>query len=147
MMANRKYHQGIYTVKNPHKYLGDPKKVKYRSSWELYLFEFCDNNTKILSWASEEIIIPYISPLDKKPHRYFPDVFVEFIDVNNVKKRQLLEVKPYKETRPSKSKNPATRHTETETYVKNKAKWIAAKKWCKQHNIEFKIITEKTLFK
>ena len=39
---------------------------------------YCDNNPNILEWGSEEIIIPYKSPLDKKVHRYFPDFFIKY---------------------------------------------------------------------
>jgi len=36
-----------------------------------------DKNPDIISWASEEMIVPYISPVDGKWHRYFPDFLVK----------------------------------------------------------------------
>ena len=38
---------------------------------------YCDLNENILEWGSEEIAIPYRSPIDNKVHRYFPDFYVK----------------------------------------------------------------------
>jgi hypothetical protein len=36
-----------------------------------------DKNPSVVSWSSEEIIIPYKSPADGKWHRYFVDFYVQ----------------------------------------------------------------------
>ena len=38
---------------------------------------YCDKNDDIIYWASEELAIPYINPIDKKRHRYFPDFIIK----------------------------------------------------------------------
>ena len=70
-------YQGIFRPKNPQKYVGDYKNIIYRSSWECRVMDFLDRNPDIISWASEELIIPYKSPADGKWHRYFPDFLVK----------------------------------------------------------------------
>ena len=46
-------YSGRYRVKNPKKYEGDFKKVKYRSLWERQAFKWLDNNPDIIGWNSE----------------------------------------------------------------------------------------------
>ena len=55
--------------KNPSKYLGDPTKIVYRSLWERKCMRIFDENPNVIRWASEEMAIPYFSPVDKKRHR------------------------------------------------------------------------------
>ena len=63
-------------------------------------------------------------------------------------KKFLIEVKPYKQTIRPEVKltkfNKPRKSTVYEqlTYIKNKAKWEAAEKWCKKHDMEFTILTE-----
>ena len=59
-------YSGKFKPKNYKKYKGDPTKIFYRSLWERRFMVYCDNNDKIIEWGSEELIIPYRSPLDKK---------------------------------------------------------------------------------
>ena len=73
----RRTYQGIYKCKNPKKYAGDPTGIVYRSSWEKAVFIWADNNTEVLEWSSEEIVIPYRYEVDNRVHRYFPDVFLK----------------------------------------------------------------------
>ena len=54
-----------------------------------------DNKKHILKWSSEEIIIPYIYPIDNKKHRYFPDFLNQ-----TTKGWFLIEVKPQIQTKP-----------------------------------------------
>jgi hypothetical protein len=68
-----KTYKGRYSPKNPGKYKGDPTGIIYRSLWERKLMVYLDENKSIIQWSSEEIAIPYISPLDIRYHRYFPD--------------------------------------------------------------------------
>lgn len=140
------FRQGVYSPVNRLKYKGS-KNPFYRSGWELKFFKFCDVNPNVLEWTSETVIIPYISPIDNKPHRYFVDNMV-YIKEGDVKKRYLIEIKPSKQTvapTVSKHKKKSTVIYEQVTYVQNKAKWEAAVNYAKKHNMEFKILTEKEL--
>jgi hypothetical protein len=145
-MAN-KYKQGIYRPINIEKYLGKNNPV-YRSGWELKFFRWADTNPNILAWGSENIIVPYINPLDQKVHRYFVDNFVVFKDKDGNKQKLLIEIKPSKQTVqpvPTKGKHKKTILYEQTTWITNQAKWIAAKEWAKRKNMEFIILTEKEL--
>jgi hypothetical protein len=145
-MAN-KYKQGIYRPINTEKYLGKTNPV-YRSGWELKFFRWADINPNILAWGSENIIIPYINPLDQKVHRYFVDNFIVFKDKDGNKQKLLIEIKPSKQTiQPvtTKGKHKKTILYEQTTWITNQAKWTAAKEWAKKKNMEFIILTEKEL--
>jgi hypothetical protein len=108
-----------------------------------------DENTNVIRWASEEIVIPYISPIDNRPHRYFPDFYVEAISFDGSTKKMLLEVKPRDQTQAPKIPKRKTKRyiTEVMTYGVNQAKWAAAKDYCIDKGWEFKVITETELFK
>lgn len=136
-------YKGRYTPKNPEKYIGNANNIIYRSNWEQRLFYRLDNDPGVVRWASEEFSIPYMSPLDNKIHRYFPDVYVE--NVNGEK--FVIEIKPSAQTQPPKKpeKNSKRYLTEVSTYVVNKAKWHAADKFCEEKGWSFKIVTEKDL--
>lgn len=135
--------KGRYQVKNPKKYRGDPTRVFYRSSWELKFFNYCDRHPDIIEWSSEEIVIPYVSPIDGKWHRYFPDVWVRTTN----KKTYLIEIKPYKQTQEPKKRSRVTKQylNEVKTYGVNINKWKAAQEYCDDRNWEFKLITENEL--
>ena len=66
---------------------------------------------------------------------------------NEMIKNYVVEVKPYKQTRPPKTRKRKTKSylTECVTYAVNQAKWKAAKEFCEDHRIEFKVVTEKDL--
>lgn len=105
---------------------------------------FCDKNPNILQWGSEEIVIPYRSPLDGRIHRYYVDFYIKLQTKNSEIKKYLIEVKPKKQTVP-----PAAEKRQTKTYknkvltfLKNKAKWEAANDWCEDRQMEFLILTE-----
>ena len=70
-------YSGKYIPSNITKYRGDVNKIVYRSLWERRFMVYCDENSNILEWGSEEIIIPYLSPWDGKIHRYFPDFYIK----------------------------------------------------------------------
>lgn len=143
----RNFQQGYYTPKHPEKYIGDLTKIRYMSSWELHLHEFLDNNVNVIKWSSEPFPIPYVKPTDNKVHRYYVDYYIEYKTRAGEIRKELIEVKPKKETRPSKSRNPQTRLYESLTFEINKAKWQAAMLFAKQHGMTFRIITENSLFK
>ena len=90
----RQYYQGKYKVKNYQKYKGDPTNVIYRSSWELKFLKYCDLNDNVLEFGSEEVIVPYMSPLDNRIHRYFPDFYIKVREKNGKIKKYLIEIKP-----------------------------------------------------
>ena len=68
---------------------------------------YCDKNDKILEWGSEEIALPYRSPVDNRVHRYFPDFYIKVQENTGRVKTYLIEVKPLKQTQ--KPKNPKDR--------------------------------------
>ena len=91
-------YSGLFKPKHPEKYVGDPTNIVYRSSWEAKVMSWLDNNDSIITWASEELFIPYISPVDNRWHRYFPDFLVKFRTKDNKLSTMMLEVKPKKQT-------------------------------------------------
>ena len=148
-----KFRQGFFTPTHPEKYIGNVKNIVYRSSWELYFMRnFLDVNPSILKWSSEELVIPYISPLDGQKHRYFPDFYMEVKQPNNEIKKFLVEIKPQKDfviKQPNKKmteKQTIAYRNQILTVAKNKAKWDAAKEYCKLNKMEFIILSEKELF-
>jgi hypothetical protein len=142
-----KYLQGKYKIRNVEKYMGDPTNVIYRSSWELKFLNWCDNNPSVVSFSSEEIIIPYKSPVDGKYHRYFVDFMVKIRTKDDVTKTYLVEIKPKKQTMPPEQKQRITKQyiTEVVTWGVNQAKWKAASEYCLDRGWEFKILSEKDL--
>lgn len=137
-----RYSQGIYKLQNPEKYVGagDPK---YRSSWERIFMTFCDNNPAVQQWASESIKIPYRDPLTGKSTVYVPDFFIVYVDKNMKKHAELIEIKPMKQTlREHVGKNPY----DQAQFVRNMAKWEAARAWSKKHNVNFRILNEDDIF-
>jgi len=142
-MKKRQSYKGIYRPTNPKKYAGDPNKIVYRSNWERKFMVYCDKNDDIILWASEELAIPYINPIDRKRHRYYPD----FIIKTTKGKRYMIEIKPANQTRKPKPKTKKTRAFMRESleYIKNVAKWQAADVYCNDNGLEFKIFTEKEL--
>jgi len=144
-MARASY-KGKYNPKHPEKYVGDPNNIIFRSLWERRIMIYLDNNTNVISWASEELAIPYVSPEDNRIHRYYPDFIVK-ARRNNQIVHMIWEVKPHYQTVEPKKKKRNTKHyiTEVMTYAKNTAKWEAARKFCEDRGWEFQIITEKEL--
>ncbi len=140
-------YKGKYKVRAPYKYKGNPTKVVYRSSWELKFMNYCDTNTNILEWGSEEMYVWYKSPVDNKPHRYFPDFYIKARESNGQIKKYIIEVKPQRQTKPPAKQKRQTRGylREAYEYAKNQAKWKAANEWCLDRGFEFKVLTEKEL--
>lgn len=139
-------YKGIYKPENPKKYIGDANQIVYRSLWERKMFRYCDTNEKILKWASEEIAIRYFNPVKKRVARYFPDIYIEYINKEGKKKKSLIEIKPAKETRPPKPGRRTKNQLIAESlYAQNTAKWKAAEEFCLDNGWEWKIMTEKEL--
>tara|TARA_Y200000002_G_scaffold381273_1_gene394847 strand:- start:369 stop:806 length:438 start_codon:yes stop_codon:yes gene_type:complete len=140
-------YKGKYKVRCPYKYKGDPTKVIYRSLWELKFMKYCDSNTNILEWGSEEMYVWYRSPVDNRPHRYFPDFYIKAKESNGKIKKYIIEVKPKRQTAPPAKPKRQTKGylREAFEYAKNQAKWKAANEWCIDRGFEFKVLTEKEL--
>lgn len=148
-MSN-KFLQGIFRPKNIKKYKGNANNIVYRSSYELSFMTWCDNNENVIEWASEEMFVPYRSPISGRIHRYFPDFLVKVKDKDGAVQKYMVEIKPYKQTIPpiiQENKQSKTRRymKEVAEWGINSAKWQAAEEWCKSHNSKFLIITEKNL--
>lgn len=142
-----KTYKGYYKPKNPSKYLGDPTNIVYRSSWERQCMLYFDKNDNIIKWGSEEVVIPYRSPLDNRIHRYFVDFVIKVKTTDGSNATHLIEVKPYKQTQPPQQPKRKTRRylNEVTTYLVNEAKWKAASEYCKDRRWKFQIITENEL--
>jgi len=140
-------YKGYYKPKNPSKYLGDPTNIVYRSSWELQCMVYFDKNDNILKWGSEEVVIPYRSPLDNRVHRYFVDFVIKVRTADNTTETHLIEVKPFRQTNPPEIRKRKTKKylNEVTTYLVNEAKWKAATEFCKDRRWKFQIITENEL--
>jgi len=138
-------YKGWFKPKNPKKYNGDANNIVYRSSWELRVMKYLDENPRVIWWASEELYIPYVSPVDNRVHRYFPD-FIAKVKQEDKETTLVLEVKPFKETQqPTQARRTKRFIQETVTYAVNQQKWKAAEMFCKEHGWQFKLITEKEL--
>ena len=90
-------YKGKYQPSYPKKYKGDPTNIVYRSLWERKFMVYCDKNENILEWGSEEVIVPYRSPIDNRYHRYFPDFYIKVRESNGKIKKMIIEIKPYKQ--------------------------------------------------
>ncbi len=137
-------YSGKYRPSNRNKYKGDPTNIIYRSLWEKKFMHWCDRNNNVLEWGSEEIIIPYRSPLDLRIHRYFPDFYVKARTKDGRLAKNIIEIKPHKQTLPPKRNKQKSRTflSEVKTYNVNAAKWKAARKYCKGKGMNFIILTE-----
>lgn len=142
-------YSGKFSPKNTHKYLGDPTGIWYRSLWERRVMVHLDDNPGVIEWSSEEIVIPYLSPIDNKIHRYFPDFFARVKNKNGLIEAIIIEVKPLSQSIAPKVVKRVTRRAikEVITYGINEAKWKAATKYCKDRNWKFQVLTEKDIFK
>ncbi len=138
-------YKGRYFPTNPKKYRGNPNQIIYRSLWERKVMVYCDKNDAIIEWGSEEVIVPYLSPMDGKIHRYFPDFYMKVRQADGSTKKFITEVKPKSQCK-QPVKNPKRRTTkwfnEVKTFAINQAKWKSAREFCEDKGMEFKIFTE-----
>ena len=137
-----------YRPSFPKKYKGNSNNIICRSSWERRFCAWCDLNENILEWASEEFCIPYVSPIDGRVHRYFPDFLIKVKEKTGSTKTYVIEVKPKKQTSPPNDKNKRTAayRRAALTFMKNRAKWDAAQDFCEDRQMNFLILTEDHLF-
>jgi len=140
-------YKGKFKPSFPEKYDGDPTNIVYRSLWELKFLRYCDLNENILEYSSEEIVIPYMDRSTNRVRRYFPDAYIKVKQPDGTIKKYLIEIKPSKQTIPPPKPKRQTRRyiAEAMEFVKNQSKWEAAREYCKDRMMEFKILTEHDL--
>jgi hypothetical protein len=139
-------YKGWFRPKNPQKYKGDAKNIVYRSSWELRVMKWMDDNPNVIWWASEELVIRYRSPVDQRIHRYFPDFILRVKRKAGLEKTLVIEVKPHSQTiKPVQKRKTKKFISEAATYAINQEKWRAADLFCQEHGWEFLVLTEKDL--
>jgi hypothetical protein len=137
-----------YKPSYPKKYKGNPNNIICRSSWERKFCTWCDLNENILEWGSEEFSIKYFDPVKNKVRRYYPDFIIKVAEKTGSIKTYVIEIKPKKQTmppNPNPKKKTKSWLNEVYTWETNNAKWKAANEFCKDHLLEFKIITEDEL--
>ena len=136
-------YKGKWKPTNPEKYEGNPSKITYRSLWERKAFKWCDENPNILSWSSEEVIIPYILKTDGRRHKYYPDLKITYANGKTI----IVEIKPKKQTRAPKVKaRKGSRYIkEVYAYGMNTSKWKYATEYAKDRGWGFEIWTEDEL--
>jgi len=142
-----KTYKGRFRPNTPSKYKGDVTNIVYRSLWELRFMKWCDSNPSVVEWGSEIVIIPYISPVDKRVHRYFVDFYMKVVSSDNKTQKYLIEIKPEKFTKPPDIPARKTKRfiDEVFQYGVNQAKWKAAFEYCADRKMKFMILTEKDL--
>ena len=146
-------YKGKFKPKNPKKYKGNPTNIIYRSLLERRFMVYLDSTPAVLKWSSEEIIIPYVSPIDNRVHRYFPDFYMKYKNKDAVIVEDLIEIKPSKYCKPPDPKRKLTKTgrtskrylKEVNTYIINDAKWQQAVKFCEERKWGWRIITEKDI--
>jgi hypothetical protein len=149
-------YKGKYKPTNTTKYRGDSANIIYRSLLERRFMVYCDTNATVRWWASEELYIPYVSPIDGKWHRYFVDFVIGIDDAHGVEQTIMVEIKPYRQCIAPKVRifegKVDRRRRDYRDYVRsvkdwgiNSAKWAAANQYCKERGWVFKIITDKDL--
>ena len=137
-----RFAQGKFNLKNTEKYIGN-RTPTYRSGWEFTFMKFCDEHPSVAKWASEAIRIPYRNPLSGKQTIYVPDFFIVYSDRKGKQRVELIEVKPKNQT--VKEKVGRSKHNQAH-WIVNQAKWEAARAYCKQNGIYFRIVTEDDIF-
>jgi hypothetical protein len=139
-------YKGWFKPKNPGKYKGDPSNIVYRSTWEVRVMKWLDEHPQVIWWGSEELPIPYISPVDKKKHKYFPDFIAKMKLKDGKVMTYIIEVKPLAQTKmPTQKKKTRKYIQEMATYAVNQEKWRAADIFCQEHGWKFLVVTEKEL--
>jgi len=142
-------HKGYFSPRVPEKYVGDIRKIIYRSGWEQKFMGWCDFNENILQWSSEPFSIDYYFALDNKIHKYYVDFWLK----NSNGKKILIEIKPYqqtlqpilKESDQYTTKKVNRYKKDMTVWIKNQSKWKAAKNYADSLGWKFVVVTEKDL--
>jgi hypothetical protein len=140
-------YSGPFFPTQPKKYRGDVNKIFYRSLWERNVMTKLDTWAQILEWSSEELVIPYRSPVDNKIHRYFPDFQVRMQTPTGIR-NAILEVKPKSQCKEPKKPKRVTKRfiSEVKEFATNQAKWGAATAYCADRGWDFMVLTEDDIF-
>lgn len=145
------YKQGIFIPQNIQKYKGK-QPIVYRSGYELKFYKYCDKHPSILEWAVESLKIAYINPMKNNglggPAFYYPDILIKYKNTKGEIVIELIEIKPFRETKMPVSKQGKTKESlqkEMNLWLINQAKWDAAIKYCNTKGYIFRLLTEKEL--
>lgn len=151
---NGNFRSGLFSPKNPDKYIGDLHKIICRSSWEFRFCNYCDGNDSVIKWSSEPTAIRYYNPLDKKEHDYYVDFYIKVLKEDGEEEEWILEVKPESQTiKPVyEGKNMTTEKLRSynhkmQVYIVNQAKFKYAKAWAEKRGFRFGIVDENFLFR
>tara|TARA_R110000744_G_scaffold10369_4_gene32287 strand:+ start:1943 stop:2392 length:450 start_codon:yes stop_codon:yes gene_type:complete len=142
----RNFKQGRFTPTDRSKFIGKGDPI-YRSSYELKFMNWCDHNPNVIEWGSENVVVPYVHPIDGKVHRYYIDNYVRIREGKNIQ-TYLIEIKPAKQVgKPVKTprKQKKTFLKECTTWAINQRKWEYARRYCASKSYKFIILTEKEL--
>jgi len=139
--------KNLFKCVNPAKYMGNPTRIVYRSWWEFKYMTELDHDPSVVGWQSEEFFILYISPVDRRSHRYFPDFLVKKKNSAGIIETFIIEIKPACQTVPPKRglKRARTYQNEVYRYGVNERKFEAAQRYASKRGWKFKILTEKEL--
>lgn len=151
----RNYNQGKYEVQNKSKYVGDPEKVRYLSSYELEFFKWADRSPAVIKWGSEVVVVKYRHPFKQtesgKPRisRYIVDIYIEYKDRSGKVYKELIEIKPESQCKKPRRgrKKESTFLEEQLTWDVNQAKWEAATHYAKERGWRFQVLTESAIFR
>jgi hypothetical protein len=141
----------LFSPINKSKYVGDVTKIVIRSQLEMRFAMWCDRTPAIKQWASEELVVPYKSPIDNKIHRYFVDFWMVTQNERGEHEKWWVEIKPKVETMPpampKKMTEKGRRNLQeaTMTYYVNQAKWQSATSYAQKHAARFIVITDEDL--
>jgi len=144
MVPSNYYTQGFYNLINHKKYSGRMP-IVYRSRPEYMIMRWLDSNPNVLSWTSETTVVPYRLPQDNLCHRYFIDFSCMYKDSHDKTSTILIEYKPKKFTIPpvkTPKMSPKTYRNLCEVWVKNQAKWTAARDFANSRGATFMVLTE-----
>ena len=145
-MTFGKTYKGWFNPRHPTKYQGDADNIIYRSTWERRVMKWLDEHPNVLWWSSEELAVPYKSPIDNKMHRYFPDFIAKMRLKDGKVMTYIIEVKPMAQTKMPIQKRKTKRFLqEMATYAVNQEKWRAADIFCQEHGWKFLVVTEQEL--
>lgn len=140
--------RGRFIPKNPQKYVGNINAIFFRSSWERRFMIWLDSNNAVLRWGSEELAIPYVNPIKvdengrPKISRYFPDFVIMYRDKDGSIKKEIVEVKPSKQS----VATPGMSERDKMLLAVNNAKWKAASAFAESQGATFRVLTERAMF-
>lgn len=141
-ITNTKQAQGVYNITNIKKYKSNNPPI-YRSSWERDVMISLDNSPAVIEWSVEPFSIQYMCPVDNKIKNYFPDFYVRYIGADKKEHAQIIEIKPLKQCYMQYAKSKKDKLV----VAVNQSKWAYAMEFCKNNGLEFKLMTEKDLYK